>query len=206
MPIQHAVLALLDGGPSHGYELKSAFETAIGPQWGPLNIGHLYQILERLSRDGLVRSNRVEQATKPDRVVYEITDAGRVELAEWMSAPTSRTSGFRDDFFLKMMAAAHTRDAAVLERVLRAQRTYLLQELRNLDRLRRAHEDDLLVALLLATAGRHVSADLAFLDDVEERLLGDGAAGLAALAAQIGRRPADAAPDALDPPPDASVA
>lgn len=200
MPIQHAVLALLDGGPSHGYELKSAFETAIGPQWGPLNIGHLYQILERLSRDGLVRSGRVEQAAKPDRVVYEITDDGRTELGDWMAAPTSRTSGFRDDFFLKMMAASHTRDAAVLERVLRAQRTYLLQELRNLDQLRRQRENDVLVALLLATAGRHVSADLAFLDDIEERLLGDGGAGLAALAAQIETRRSPQAP------PNASIA
>ena len=36
MPIQHAVLALLSAGPSHGYELKSAFEAAVGPQWGPM--------------------------------------------------------------------------------------------------------------------------------------------------------------------------
>ena len=59
MPINHAVLALLRDGPSHGYELKAAFEAAIGPQWGALNIGHLYQVLDRLSRDGLVTSTRV---------------------------------------------------------------------------------------------------------------------------------------------------
>ena len=76
MPIQHAVLALLESGPSHGYELKTAFDTAVGPQWGALNIGHLYQVLERLSRDGLVTSERRPQAVKPDRVVYEITAAG----------------------------------------------------------------------------------------------------------------------------------
>ena len=31
MPIQHAVLSLLDDGPTHGYELKQRFEAAIGP-------------------------------------------------------------------------------------------------------------------------------------------------------------------------------
>src|SRR5215468_7444795 len=114
MAIHHAVLSLLSHGPSHGYELKGAFEAAVGPQWGPLNIGHLYQVLDRLSRDGLVDSRRVEQSVKPDRVVYRITEPGRVELRDWMAAPTPRTAGFRDDFFLKMMAAAHSRDPAVL--------------------------------------------------------------------------------------------
>ena len=45
MPIQHAVLALLDDGPTYGYELKAKFEAAIGPQWGQLNMGRLYHTL-----------------------------------------------------------------------------------------------------------------------------------------------------------------
>jgi DNA-binding PadR family transcriptional regulator len=191
VPIQHAVLALLGDEPSHGYELKSAFEAAIGPQWGPLNIGHLYQVLDRLSRDGLVTSTRVAQSIKPDRVVYAITEAGRAELTRWMAEATPRTGGFRDDFFLKMMAAAHTGDPTILTAVLRAQRTFLLQELRNLEQLRRAGAGDLLVGLLLAAAGRHVRADLAFLDDIEENLLAERASGLSALAEQTGRRRAE---------------
>ena len=57
MPLHHAVLALLAEKPAHGYELKSSFEQAVGDQWGGLNIGH-YQILDRLSRDGLIDSER----------------------------------------------------------------------------------------------------------------------------------------------------
>ena len=67
MPLHHAVLALLADKPAHGYELKSSFEQAIGDQWGGLNIGHLYQILDRLSRDGLIESERQPQPIKPDR-------------------------------------------------------------------------------------------------------------------------------------------
>jgi DNA-binding PadR family transcriptional regulator len=170
MPIQHAVLALLADGPSHGYELKSAFEQAVGPQWGPLNIGHLYQVLDRLSRDGLVSSTRVAQEIKPDRVVYAITDEGLAELTGWLGEPSPRTAGFRDDFFLKVMAAARTRDDAIVASVLKTQRTFLLQELRNLDQLRREHGTDLVVKLLLAAAARHVEADLAFLEDAEQTL------------------------------------
>ena len=53
MPLQHAVLALLAAKPAHGYELRTSFEEAVGDQWGGMNIGHLYQVLDRLARDGL---------------------------------------------------------------------------------------------------------------------------------------------------------
>ncbi|WP_051366377.1 PadR family transcriptional regulator [Hamadaea tsunoensis] len=170
MPIQHAVLALLRTGPSHGYELKGAFEAAIGPQWGALNIGHLYQVLDRLSRDGLVQSSRVAQDVKPDRVVYAMTPAGAAELTAWMSSPSPRTAGFRDDFFLKVMAAARSGDRELAGSVVDTQRTHLLQELRNLEQLRRDPDREPMVRLLLAAAARHVTADLSFLDDVETEL------------------------------------
>jgi DNA-binding PadR family transcriptional regulator len=173
MPIQHAVLALLANGPSYGYSLKGAFEAAVGPQWGPLNIGHLYQVLDRLSRDDLVTSHRVAQSVKPDRVVYEITDAGRAELAGWLASPTPRTSGFRDDFFLKVMAAARSGNADTVREVIAGQRGFLLRELRNLETLRRRPDVDLLAGLLVTAAGQHVDADLAFLDLAEEQLLAD---------------------------------
>ncbi|MGY0234048.1 PadR family transcriptional regulator [Longispora urticae] len=174
MAIQHAVLALLADGPSYGYELKASFEAAVGPQWGPLNIGHLYQILDRLSRDHLVTSARSPQQIKPDRVVYEITDAGRAALTGWLAEPSPRSGGFRDDFFLKVTAAAHTGEPDVVRGVLDQQRTHLLQELRNLTTLRADHPDPV-VALLLSAASRHVQADLAFIDDTEETLLADPA-------------------------------
>jgi DNA-binding PadR family transcriptional regulator len=190
MAIQHAVLALLAHGPSHGYQLKNAFEAAVGPQWGPLNIGHLYQILERLSRDELVTSAREAQAIKPDRVVYEITPGGRAELDRWLNEPSPRSGGFRDDFFLKVTAAARSGSAATVRSVLSNQRGHLLRELRNLDGLRRA-EADPVVALLLTAASRHVEADLAFVDDAEAVLLADDGALLATLAAD---RPEPALP------------
>jgi DNA-binding PadR family transcriptional regulator len=177
MPIRHAVLALLADGPSYGYSLKGAFEAAVGRPWGPLNIGHLYQILDRLARDGLVTSQRVLQSIKPDRVVYEITAAGRDELAHWLEAPTPRTAGFRDDFFLKVMAAARGGNPALVRRVIGTQRSYLLRELRNLETLRREPNLDPVAGLLLTAAALHVGADLTLLDRAENDLMaGDGAA------------------------------
>ncbi len=170
MPLHHAVLALLADRPAHGYELKGSFEQAVGEQWGGLNIGHLYQILERLARDGLIESERQPQPVKPDRLVHQITPAGREELQRWLNEPSVRTRGYRDDFFLKVMAAAQTGDPATLDAVLRNQRTHLLTELRSLSAARAAASGSPVVALLVTAAELHVRADLGVVDAAERDL------------------------------------
>ena len=96
MPLHHAVLALLADRPAHGYELKTSFEQAVGDQWGGLNIGHLYQILDRLARDGVIDSERQPQQVKPDRVIHRLTPAGRAELGRWLAEPAIPARGYRD--------------------------------------------------------------------------------------------------------------
>ena len=178
MPLHHAVLALLAAKPAHGYELKGSFEQAVGDQWGGLNIGHLYQILDRLSRDGLVESERHPQPVKPDRLVYEITPAGREELSRWLTGPSPRSRGYRDDFFLKVMAAAQAGDADLLAAVLRGQRAYLLTELRSLAEARAAAPSPV-VGLLVTAAELHARADLEVVDAAERDLTEDALAALA---------------------------
>jgi len=153
MPLHHAVLALLAAKPAHGYELKGSFEQAVGEQWGGLNIGHLYQVLDRLARDGLIESERQPQPVKPDRLVHRITPAGREELDRWLSEPSARTRGYRDDFFLKVMAATQAADPAALSSVLRHQRAYLLTELRSLAAARAIAAQSPVTALLVTAAG-----------------------------------------------------
>jgi len=163
MPIQHAVLGLLEDGPSYGYELKARFEAAIGPQWGRLNIGHLYQTLDRLERDGLVSSERVVADTRPDRRVFTLSPAGRAELAEWLEQPAERTAGYRDELFFKLLVAAR-QGAAAVTGVVSRQRAYQLAQLRALADLRESHADDALVQLLIDAARLHNEADLKLLD------------------------------------------
>jgi DNA-binding PadR family transcriptional regulator len=170
MPLHHAVLALLADKPAHGYELKGSFEQAVGDQWGGLNIGHLYQILDRLARDGLIESQRQPQPVKPDRLVHRITPAGRDELSRWLAEPSVRTRGYRDDFFLKVMAAVQAGDAAALAAVLRQQRLYLLTELRSLAEARDAAAGSPVVALLVKAAELHARADLGLVDAAEHDL------------------------------------
>ena len=163
MPIHHAVLGLLEDGPSYGYELKANLESAIGPQFGELNIGHIYQVLDRLVRDGLVSGREVTQRTRPDKVVYRSTKAGRLELERWLAEPSLRRAGYRDDFFLKLFVASRS-DAERVREVVRVQREALLAELSVLTGLKRSHRDEPLVALLIEAATLHTSANLKVAD------------------------------------------
>jgi DNA-binding PadR family transcriptional regulator len=176
MPLHHAVLALLANKPAHGYELKSSFEQAVGDQWGGLNFGHLYQILDRLSRDGLIESERQPQPIKPDRLVHHLTSAGRSELDRWLSEPSTRQRGYRDDFFLKLMAALQAGDQQTLDGVLRRQRAHLLRELRSLAEARTQSPSNV-EALLITAAELHIRADLGVVDAAEQALAAGGQAG-----------------------------
>jgi DNA-binding PadR family transcriptional regulator len=167
MPIHHAVLALLAGNSSHGYELKAAFEEAIGPQWGELNIGHLYQVLDRLVRDGLVTRRSVPQSNRPDRIDYRLTDGGRAELDRWLDTPFVRSGGYRDDFFLKLLAASRL-GREELQRVLRIQREAYSNELTALGEIRERHEGEPLVTLLIEAAGLHTAANLRIVEQAEQ--------------------------------------
>ncbi|GAA2744018.1 PadR family transcriptional regulator [Kitasatospora cinereorecta] len=176
MPLHHAVLALLADGPSHGYELKGRFEEAVGPQWGGLNIGHLYQILDRLVRDGYVTRSQVAQSDRPDKTHYTLAPSGREELLGWATSPWVRTSGFRDELFLKLFGAARLGPQA-LTSLVEAQRQTYLAELGGLTRLRREHAADPMVALLIDAAVAHTKADLEIVDSAESRLAEVAAAG-----------------------------
>lgn len=168
MPIHHAVLGLLSEGPSYGYELKARFEEAIGPQWGELNIGHLYQILDRLMRDGQVSRRPVSQTDRPDKLVYRLTKAGREELDAWLGGPFVRQSGYRDDFFLKLFVASRL-GAGRLRQVVRTQRQAYLAELGALGDLRKQRKDDPLVDLLIEAAILHTEANLKVVEKADDQ-------------------------------------
>ncbi|MBM9510144.1 PadR family transcriptional regulator [Actinacidiphila acididurans] len=169
MPLHHAVLALLIPRPNHGYELKARFEETIGPQWGGLNIGHLYQILERLVRDGYVSRSQVTQSDRPDKNLYTLTPEGDAEVRAWATSAWVRTGGFRDELFLKLLGAVALGPQA-LATLVESQRQTYLSELAGLARQRRAHADEPLVAVLIDAAIAHTKADLGLLDSATQHL------------------------------------
>lgn len=81
------LLALLEAGPSHGYELKPSFEARTGGV-RTVKVSQVYSTLERLEADGLGaasirrRSDRDLLPRGPDRLgtlVSETSEFGRGE-------------------------------------------------------------------------------------------------------------------------------
>jgi DNA-binding PadR family transcriptional regulator len=69
------LLNLLEVSPKHGYELIQALSDRFGGTYSP-SAGTVYPRLAKLEEEGLVT-----KSTDGRKTVYEITDAGRAELA-----------------------------------------------------------------------------------------------------------------------------
>lgn len=168
MGVREALLALLSEGPSHGYQLKAAFETATAKVW-PLNVGQVYTTLERLDRDGLVETDDDDGQRS-----YRLTAAGIDELGAWWEAAPTEDPPPRDELMLKvLLAVAAGRDQAL--EVITAQRNallMLLQQRRRAFNRRPGRGVDALVDELVTDALlMRAEADLRWLDLCEERLL-----------------------------------
>ncbi|NEK87408.1 PadR family transcriptional regulator [Blastococcus saxobsidens] len=188
MSIRHGLLALLERGPSHGYQLRAEFDAATGATW-PLNVGQVYSTLDRLERDGLV-----VQDGEPDadgRIAYRITDVGQAELRGWFASPVSAKSAPRDELAIKLALAVTTPGVDVL-RVVQTQRTATMTGLQELTRLKtRVHDDvELAWSLVLDSLVFRAEAEIRWLDHCEARVARAAAERRSAAA----ERPAPAAP------------
>lgn len=78
---RYALLSALTDGPGHGYELIQRLEERTGGRWKP-SPGSVYPTLQLLEETGSVRGEQ-----RDDKRIYEITEAGRTELASRVDDP-----------------------------------------------------------------------------------------------------------------------
>jgi DNA-binding PadR family transcriptional regulator len=89
------LLSLLSLGPSHGYGLRETIETWRMDKWANIRYGSIYQVLERMERDGLVEQAEVSREGKrPVRTRYAITEAGGEELRNLLRRAWSEPSQY----------------------------------------------------------------------------------------------------------------
>lgn len=163
------ILALLEDGPSHGWEMKSRIEAALGQEYGGLNKGYIYEVIHRMERDGTIVSHIEPQVgPRPDRSVHVITESGREQLTEWLAEPVRRAAGFRDEFVQKVLAAS-LRGADEMRTFCRVQRRALLAEARTLQTLRRERADDPGAAFTIEVAILRTNAELECVEAAEAR-------------------------------------
>lgn len=98
--LSYALLGLLARKELSGYDLAQQMKRRVGQMWSALP-SQIYPELARLEAQELVKHHVVEQPDyRPDKKVYEITEAGHEALRQWVMAPTP-ISSIRDEFILK---------------------------------------------------------------------------------------------------------
>lgn len=170
MSVRQSLLAILDQGPCYGYQLRAEFDRRTGSTW-PLNVGQIYNTLDRLERDGLVAKGDVDEH---GHVYWRITDAGRASVRDWLASPVERPQGTRDELAIKLAVAA-TLPGVDAGEVIRAQRA---ASVRQLEELRAATypgadadgPEGLAWSLLVESRAFAVEAELQWLAHAEERL------------------------------------
>jgi DNA-binding PadR family transcriptional regulator len=85
-PLALAVLTCLYERPMHPYEINQTLRSRAKEASIRLNYGSLYGVVGSLEKYGLIRAVETVRAGKrPPRTVYDITEAGRTEMSEWLS-------------------------------------------------------------------------------------------------------------------------
>lgn len=166
MAVREGILSLLSEEPTHGYQLKTSFESHTGGAW-MINVGQVYTTLQRLERDGLV----VAAGTDGDRQMYRITTIGRRALEQWFAEPVIADPPPRDELTIKVLLAIASEDVDVAG-LLQRQRTAAVEHLQQLTRQKATADvdDDLPWVLLLDALILKTQAEVQWLDMCEARI------------------------------------
>jgi DNA-binding PadR family transcriptional regulator len=85
-PLALAVLSCLTEKPMHPYEISTTLRHRGKEDSIKLNYGSLYSVVEALLKHGLITTRETtREGRRPERTVYEITDAGIAEFEDWLA-------------------------------------------------------------------------------------------------------------------------
>lgn len=170
MSVRQSLLAILAQGPCYGYQLRAEFDRRTGSTW-PLNVGQIYNTLDRLERDGLVAKGDLDEH---GHVYWEITDAGATEVRRWLASPVERSQGTRDELAVKLAIAA-TLPGVDVAAIIQTQRRASLAQLQSLNRAKYAGAnpdgpEELAWSLVVDSMIFAAEAEVRWLDHTEQRL------------------------------------
>ncbi len=116
-PLALAVLVCLAEQPRHPYEVATTLRQRQKHQSVRLNYGSLYGVVESLERRGLIEAQETRRSGRlPERTVYRLTEAGRIEVHDWLtellSTPAKEYPSFQAA--LSFLPALPPQDVATL--------------------------------------------------------------------------------------------
>lgn len=153
--LKYVLLGFLSYFPATGYELKQSMDNSTQYFWNAKQ-SQVYRTLKQLESEGLLCSHVEAQDERPDRRVYQITDAGRADFNAWLQEPETEVPVKKDALLLKLFFSAPLSNEHLLSE-LRVQRERHLREYEHLSQHVRQHlaaqkaqtEDPMLARTLL---------------------------------------------------------
>ena len=172
-PLALAVLSCLSERPMHPYEISTTLRHRGKEQSIKLNYGSLYAVVEALQKHGLITTRATtREGRRPERTVYEITQAGVEEFEDWLAdllaTPAREFTSLEAG--LSLMAGL---PPAEVSRLLAERAEKLRVMLRSLEGAEQASGDmGLPEVFIVEHRYRHamVTAELAFVTDVATRI------------------------------------
>ena len=172
-PLALAVLSCLSERPMHPYEINTTLRNRGKEQSIKLNYGSLYAVVESLQKHGLITSRATtREGRRPERTVYEITQAGVEEFEDWLAellaTPVREYTSLEAG--LSLIAGLPPDEAS---RLLAERAEKLRVALRSLEGAEQASgEMGLPEVFIVEHRYRHamLSAELAFVADVAKRI------------------------------------
>jgi DNA-binding PadR family transcriptional regulator len=95
------ILANLQSGPQHGYEIKKRVERFLGGSVS-MNNKVLYPTLKRFEEMGAVQRTVERQEGKPDRHVYQLTERGAETLQALLRDFSPELAGHDAEFYTRV--------------------------------------------------------------------------------------------------------
>jgi DNA-binding PadR family transcriptional regulator len=165
MSVPRTFLALLESGPSYGYDLKREYDARFGSD-RPVAYGQVYATLSRLLKNGFVTVDGTEAGSGPERKRYAITPDGVADVEGWLGQPEKPDLHLQTTLYMKVVLALRSGRSAT--EVLDAQR---IEHLRLMRELTARKESGELADQLISDYGLfHLEADLRWLELTAERL------------------------------------
>ena len=107
-PRELYILGMISLRPTYGHELIKAMEISNADKWVSISQKHVYYVLRKLAKTGLVLETEVREGNTPPRKVYEITEAGNEALRDMLRAPDLREAFLPSPFDAVVGMLAYT--------------------------------------------------------------------------------------------------
>ncbi len=131
MNVRTLCLGILTFQEASGYEIKKMVEDEVFSHFIDASYGSIYPALTKMMNEGLVSVRAEEQAGKPDKKVYSITDTGRKELAAALAVDPVADK-FKSEFLFQLMLREFLPKSHIAD-IYDAQMQYLRDELAHIE-------------------------------------------------------------------------